>query len=233
MALSAIAGLIDRLRGLHLLEDAQIDKLKQLQARFPDKQALIKKLLEHRWITPFQANVVAAGKGEHLLLGSYVLLERLGEGGMGEVFKARNWKLGRIVALKVIRKDKALSQNAMRRFQREVRGRVAAAASEHRAGARRRRGERPALTWSWNTSMASTWPSWSARTGSAAGRGGLRLHPPGRLWPAARPRAGHGAPRHQAQQPAASPSADGTVKILDMGLARMNEPKPSTTRPAP
>src|SRR5262245_57165566 len=120
MALSKVDNLIDSLRSLHLLEEAQLDKLKQLQTRFPDRQALIKKLLEHRWLTNFQASALAAGKGELLLVGPYVLQERLGEGGMGEVYKARNWKMGRTVALKLIRKDKALNPNTMRRFMREV-----------------------------------------------------------------------------------------------------------------
>ena len=67
-----------------------------------------------RWIVLGAALVLIAasllgGRGEELLLGSYVLLERLGEGGMGEVFKARNWKLGQTVALKLISKARMLA----------------------------------------------------------------------------------------------------------------------------
>src|SRR5262249_15065938 len=56
-----------------------------------------------------------------LVLGPYILLERLGEGGMGQVFKARNRKLGMIVALKVIRKERLANPDALRRFRREIR----------------------------------------------------------------------------------------------------------------
>ncbi len=56
-----------------------------------------------------------------MLLGSYVLVERLGAGGMGEVFKARNWKLGKTVALKLVRAERLTDPDAVRRFQREVR----------------------------------------------------------------------------------------------------------------
>jgi tRNA A-37 threonylcarbamoyl transferase component Bud32 len=47
---------------------------------------------------------------------------------MGAVFKARNWKLGRTVALKLIRKDRLSNPDTVRRFQREV---LAAAAMDH------------------------------------------------------------------------------------------------------
>jgi formylglycine-generating enzyme required for sulfatase activity/tRNA A-37 threonylcarbamoyl transferase component Bud32 len=40
---------------------------------------------------------------------------------MGAVFKARNWKLGRVVALKLIRKDRLENSDAVQRFQREIR----------------------------------------------------------------------------------------------------------------
>jgi serine/threonine-protein kinase len=53
-------------------------------------------------------------------LGSYVVVSALGAGGMGEVYRARDTKLGRDVALKVL--PEALSKDAgrMARFQREA-----------------------------------------------------------------------------------------------------------------
>lgn len=52
----------------------------------------------------------------------YKILGKLGQGGMGHVFKARQDRLGRMAALKIIRKE-SLSQDpaAIRRFQREAR----------------------------------------------------------------------------------------------------------------
>ena len=52
-------------------------------------------------------------------VGTYVVLERLGSGGMGNVFKARHQKLGRIVALKVIQRDKLDNPAVVKRFLRE------------------------------------------------------------------------------------------------------------------
>ncbi len=53
-------------------------------------------------------------------LGSFQLIERLGIGGMGVVYRARDQTLGRDVALKVVRPDLLLFENARTRFQREI-----------------------------------------------------------------------------------------------------------------
>jgi tRNA A-37 threonylcarbamoyl transferase component Bud32 len=54
-------------------------------------------------------------------LAGYEILEPLGEGGMGRVFKARHGRLNRVVALKVIRPEQLAKPDALRRFQREAR----------------------------------------------------------------------------------------------------------------
>jgi serine/threonine protein kinase len=54
-------------------------------------------------------------------LGPYQLLEPLGEGGMGRIFKARNVLLDRLVALKLIRSELLAHPLALERFYREAR----------------------------------------------------------------------------------------------------------------
>ena len=54
-------------------------------------------------------------------LREYELLEKLGEGGMGAVYKARHSKLDKVVAIKVLPADKLQDEQAVARFEREMR----------------------------------------------------------------------------------------------------------------
>ena len=54
-------------------------------------------------------------------LGSYIIVGPLGAGGMGEVFLAKDSRLGREVAIKVLPADVATDQDRLSRFEREAR----------------------------------------------------------------------------------------------------------------
>jgi serine/threonine protein kinase len=53
-------------------------------------------------------------------LGDYRLVEPLGRGGMGTIYRAVHARLDRVVALKVLRPDRASDQRAIARFRREM-----------------------------------------------------------------------------------------------------------------
>ncbi len=55
-------------------------------------------------------------------LGPYEIQSQLGAGGMGEVYKARDTRLDRIVAIKVLLAHVADDPDLRQRFEREVRG---------------------------------------------------------------------------------------------------------------
>lgn len=54
-------------------------------------------------------------------LGSYEILSVLGEGGMGRVYRARDSKLQRHVAIKVLPEGLAADADRVARFEREAR----------------------------------------------------------------------------------------------------------------
>ena len=50
-------------------------------------------------LTKFQAEQICAGRGNSLTLGNYVILDKLGQGGMGMVLKAEHKRMKRLVAI--------------------------------------------------------------------------------------------------------------------------------------
>jgi serine/threonine protein kinase len=54
-------------------------------------------------------------------LGPYEIVAAIGAGGMGEVYRARDTRLGRIVAIKVLRREVSADADRIERFDREAR----------------------------------------------------------------------------------------------------------------
>ena len=113
--------LAEVLRQAPLLAADQKDELARLEGQFGKPRDLAHELVRRGWLTHFQASQLLLGKGKELVFGQYILLERIGEGGMGQVYKARQRNLERIVALKVIRQECLEKPKVISRFQREIR----------------------------------------------------------------------------------------------------------------
>ena len=71
-------------------------------------------------LTDFQARTLLKGDGRTLVLGNYTVLDRLGAGGMGVVFKAQHRRMKRHVALKTLPQSAIKSEPSIKPFHREV-----------------------------------------------------------------------------------------------------------------
>jgi eukaryotic-like serine/threonine-protein kinase len=79
-------------------------------------------------LTPFQVEILLAGKYRPFFVGPYKVLSRIGNGSMGVVYLCEHRGMRRRVALKVLQKRRARDEVALERFLREAR---AAAALSH------------------------------------------------------------------------------------------------------
>jgi serine/threonine-protein kinase len=116
----AVATFLDGLQELQLLTGAQLTDLDGVLPAIRDVPALIVELERRSMLTGYQADQLRKNKRGQLVFGSYILLEPLGKGGMGQVFKARHRIMKRVVALKIIRKGHLPHGEAVQRFTREI-----------------------------------------------------------------------------------------------------------------
>ena len=177
-------------------------------------------LVEREKLTPFQANEILSGGTTPLVLGDYVLLAKIGAGGMGQVFKAQHRHMKRLVAIKLLPTALTKDDAAIKRFQREV---EAAAKLVH-----------PNIVQAYDASVQRG--VWYLVMEYVEGRDLSRIVPTEGLLPIARAvdyvrQAAKGLAFahakgvvHRDIKPAnLLLNQDGIVKILDMGLARFDD----------
>ncbi len=86
-----------------------------------DAQQLLARLVGHKLLTQYQADRISAGKTFGLILGNYRVLDHLGTGGMGSVYKAEHFRLRRPVAVKVFAMPPRQGSVLLARFFTEMR----------------------------------------------------------------------------------------------------------------
>ena len=105
---------------IEVIDEAELDTL---AAGVPASEGILglaRALQKAGRLTAYQAAALYQRKSRGLLIGNYLILDKLGVGGMGVVFKARHRKLGRVVALKILPPSFARDRTAVLRFKREV-----------------------------------------------------------------------------------------------------------------
>lgn len=83
-------------------------------------KAIASEFVRRGKLTKYQATAVWQGKHDALVMGNYVILDVIGQGGMGTVFKAEHRRLKRVVALKMLSSSAMKVADAVDRFRREA-----------------------------------------------------------------------------------------------------------------
>ena len=107
-----------------LLKSGESDELQQSLAFAVDSggaKSYAEQLVTDGRLTEYQAAVVLQRRSDPIVIDRYVILETIGRGGMGVVFKAVHKTMDRVVALKLLPPHAVNSAEKVERFQREAR----------------------------------------------------------------------------------------------------------------
>ncbi len=115
--------LLSTLQELGLLSAEVIGEIKrrwQQSGVRPDAISAAKELVKTGRLTRYQAEEILNGRGARLSFGAYVILDKLGQGGMGMVLRGQHREMKRPVAIKMLPKDTSKQSDVTQRFRREV-----------------------------------------------------------------------------------------------------------------
>ena len=119
-----VEDLLPILRASDILPSNRFEEIKAKvrEGVYPyDAMALAQWLIRDKILTEYQARRLLTNRPQQLKFGNrYVILDRLGSGSMGRVYKALHLLMGREVALKVIAPEIVSNERVVARFRREM-----------------------------------------------------------------------------------------------------------------
>src|SRR5262245_10099550 len=106
MMISSNGSLIDTLRQHQLLSPEQLAQLPHVsQGRVGAPRSFGKSLIQRGWLSVYQVNQLLMGRADELTIGPYHVVDRLGQGGLSAVYKARHREYATVVAIKIIKAE--------------------------------------------------------------------------------------------------------------------------------
>jgi serine/threonine protein kinase len=114
---------IDELNSSFLLDQEQIAQCLErfgIDRETGDAETFSAMLVANDHLTQFQASAALQKRSGALVIGDYHVLDVIGSGGMGQVYKARHRIMKRLVAIKIMHTAKATNPKLVQRFYREV-----------------------------------------------------------------------------------------------------------------
>ncbi|MDO4549830.1 MAG: protein kinase [Planctomycetia bacterium] len=120
MAITDSEYLLKVIKKSQLLNSSQLEEVRGMISNFPKSEDLLKHLTRKKYFTRWQAGQLMMGRTS-FVLGKYKLIDLLGSGGMGRVFRAEHTTMNRHVALKIISKELVSDPVAQKRFLDEAR----------------------------------------------------------------------------------------------------------------
>ncbi len=111
---------VTRLQESGIIPADTLEKSLPPHAAPKDPGELAKQLIKQNLLTKYQAQEVYQGRGKGLVIGGYTILDKIGAGGMGQVFKAQHRRMDRLVAIKMLPASFTKDASAIARFERET-----------------------------------------------------------------------------------------------------------------
>src|ERR1043166_6948780 len=111
---------LQNLRISKLLTNQQFRMVIDRLGHLTDTREIAKALVAWKLLTRFQAKMLMMGRNSGFFIGPYRILDQIGQGGMGRVYKAMHQTMNRVVALKVLAPQMVSTERAHQLFLREV-----------------------------------------------------------------------------------------------------------------